>query len=144
MNRKKGIHFEISERKVLLRVFDIFVVLLGLYVLGLFFDFEYLVIEKTNYLPILVLVIYLALFGTIFELYDLQKSSKIDVTFRNIVLASSTTVLFYLLTPVLTPFLPENRLQIVYFFLTIIISIFLWRVAYMTFISSPRFYKRVL
>jgi len=144
MNRKKGIHFEISERKVLLRVFDIFVVLLGLYVLGLFFDFEYLVIEKTNYLPILVLVIYLALFGTIFELYDLQKSSKIDVTFRNIVLASSTTVLFYLLTPVLTPFLPENRLQIVYFFLTIILSIFLWRVAYMTFISSPRFYKRVL
>ena len=75
---------------------------------------------------------------------DLQKASFIDVTFRNIVLTASTTVLFYLLTPVFTPFLPANRLQIIYFYVAIIVTIFLWRIAYTTFISSPRFYKKVL
>jgi len=36
------------------------------------------------------------------------------------------------------------RLQIIYFFLAILGSLFLWRLAYITFISSPRFYKNVL
>ena len=35
-------------------------------------------------------------------------------------------------------------MQIVYFYVAIIGAIFLWRVAYTTFIASPRFYKRVL
>jgi exopolysaccharide biosynthesis polyprenyl glycosylphosphotransferase len=60
------------------------------------------------------------------------------------VLTASTTVLFYLLTPIVTPFLPANRLQIIYFYIAIIVAIFLWRIAYTTFISSPRFYKKVL
>ena len=144
MSRKKDIHFEISERKILLRIFDICLVILGLYLLQNFLDFDYLTINRDNIISIVVLAIYIMIFGTIFEIYDLQKSSKLDITFRNIVLTASTTVLFYLLTPVLTPFLPEKRIQIVYFYLTIITAIFLWRWAYIVFISSPRFYKRVL
>lgn len=144
MSRKKDIHFEISERKILLRILDICVVLLGLYVLQNSLDFDYLIIERDNLVSLVVLAVYITIFGTIFEIYDLQKSSKLDVTFRNIVLTASTTVLFYLLTPVLTPFLPEQRLQIVYFYLSIITTIFLWRWAYIAFISTPRFYKKVL
>jgi len=144
MSRKKDIHFEVSERKVLLRLVDICVVILGLYILQKFLDFEYLTISKNNFVAISVLAIYITVFGTIFEIYNLQKASKLDVTFRNIVLTASTTVLFYLLTPVLTPFLPEQRLQIIYFFLIIITMIFLWRWAYIAFISAPRFYKKVL
>lgn len=144
MTHKKDIHFEISERKVLLRILDICVVLFGLYILQNSIDYDYLTIEQDNIVYILVLAIYITVFGTIFEIYDLQKSSKLDVTFRNIVLTASTTVLFYLLTPVLTPFLPEQRLQIIYFYFIIITMIFLWRWAYIAFISTPRFYKKVL
>ena len=144
MHKKKGIHFEISERKVLLRLFDVVLILLTLYLLESFLPFNYLTISAENTISIIVLLLYFTVFGTVFELYDLQKASKLDISFKNIVLASSVTVLFYLLTPVVTPFLPEKRLQIIYFYLGIILAIFLWRLAYITFVQSPRFYKKVL
>lgn len=144
MHKKKGIHFEISERKVLLRLFDVGLILLTLYLLESFLPFNYLTISTDNTISIIVLLLYFTIFGTVFELYDLQKASKLDISFKNIVLASSVTVLFYLLTPVVTPFLPEKRLQIIYFYLGIILAIFLWRLAYITFVQSPRFYKKVL
>ena len=144
MNAKRGIHFEVSERKILLRLIDILSVFVGLYLLELFFDFDYITIASENTLQLFVLTVYLSVFGTIFELYDLLQASKIDVSFKNIVLTASLTVLTYLLTPVITPFLPENRLQIIYLYLAVIVMIFLWRLAYITFIQSPRFYKKVL
>jgi len=119
-------------------------VFLGLFFLQNFLDFNYLTITQENATYLIVLVIYITIFGTIFEIYNLQKSSKLDTSFKNIVITASTTVLFYMLTPVLTPFLPLQRLEIVYFYLTIIVMIFLWRWAYILFISSPRFYKKVL
>jgi len=144
MSPNKRIHFEISERKVLLRFFDIIAVLIGLYAVGYSFEFDYFKITKEYWFWSLILSLYLTVFGTIFELYNLKQSSKLDTTFKNIVLTVSITVLFYLLTPIVTPVLPDNRLQIIYFYLAIVGSIFLWRIAYTTFISSPRFYKRVL
>lgn len=144
MGKKKDIHFEVSERKVLLRLFDIVFVCIGLYVLELFFPYTYLLIRAENAMYLSVLALYLLTFGTIFELYDLQKASKLDVTFKNIVLTASTTILFYFLTPFFTPFLPEQRLQILYFYLALILMIFVWRIGYVTFVTSPRFYKRVL
>jgi exopolysaccharide biosynthesis polyprenyl glycosylphosphotransferase len=144
MSTKQGIHFEVSERKVLLRILDVVSVLFVLYLIGLFFDFEYFELTKENWIWSLVLIVYLSIFGTVFELYDLRQSSKIDTTFKNIVLTASVVVLFYLFTPVVTPFLPEKRIQVLYFYLAIIAAIFLWRWAYVFFIVSPRFYKRVL
>jgi exopolysaccharide biosynthesis polyprenyl glycosylphosphotransferase len=144
MTHKKGIHFEVSERKILLRLMDMAMVLLGIYTLGLFFDYEYLFITQDNMVEIIVLLVYLMVFGTVFELYHLKRASRLDTTFRNTVITCSTVVLFYMLTPVITPFLPEERIQILYFFLTLIASILLWRLAYIYLIESPRFYKRVL
>ncbi len=144
MSNKGGIHFEISERKVLLRIMDIISVLAALYFVGEIFDFDYFRITPQNWSWTVVLIIYITIFGTIFELYDLQKSSKLDVIITNIVLTSSVTILFYLLTPFFTPTLPDNRLQIVYFYIAFVLAIFIWRVAYVTFITSPRFYKKVL
>jgi len=37
----KKIHFEISERKILLRIFDVLSVLLALYLVGIIFNFNY-------------------------------------------------------------------------------------------------------
>lgn len=144
MTQKKGIHFEVSERKILLRVMDIIMVLVAIYCLNLYPRFEYLRFDVENIVSLILLGIYLIIFGTIFELYDLQKASKLDTTFKNTVITTSTVVLFYLLTPILSPYLPEERIQIVYFYLALIISILLWRLVYINLIESPRFYKRVL
>ncbi|REE24475.1 exopolysaccharide biosynthesis polyprenyl glycosylphosphotransferase [Winogradskyella pacifica] len=144
MSKKKSIHFEVSERKILLRVVDLLMVFFGVYALSYHFDFEYIVFSKENSVALILLGVYVTLFGTIFELYDLQKASQLDTTFKNIVITASTVLLFYLLTPVLAPYLPVERLQIVYLYLVLIISILLWRIVYINLIESPRFYKRVL
>ncbi len=138
------IHFEISERKVLLRILDIAFVLGLLQLISNFFDFDYFRIDNENWIWTLLLTTYISIFGTIFELYDLQQASKFWVVLKNTLLTASITVLFYLLTPFYTPVLPENRLQIVYFFLAIMIGILFWRWLYINLISSPRFYKKVL
>ncbi len=144
MTQKGNIHFEISERKILLRIFDIISVLLLLYGIGQVFNFDYFKINSEHWVWSIVLALYLTVFATIFELYNLQKASKLEVVVQNIILTSSVTVLFYLLTPFYTPTLPENRLQIVYFYLAVNLALFVWRYAYITFISAPRFFKRVL
>ena len=144
MKHKKGIHFEVSERKVLLRIMDLVMVYLGVYCLNLFTSFDYLLFNQENIVPLILLGIYVTIFGTVFELYDLQQASKLDITARNITLAVSVLVLFYLLTPFISPVLPEERIQILYFYFTLIVAIFIWRVAYTQLIESPRFYKRIL
>lgn len=144
MNQNSNIHFEISERKILLRLFDIASVLGSLYVLGLIFNFDYFKINAEHWVWSIVLGLYLTIFATIFELYDLQKASKFEIVVQNIILTSSVTVLIYLLTPFYTPELPSNRLQIIYFYLAINLSLFLWRYAYIVLISAPRFFKRVI
>lgn len=144
MTQKGSIHFEISERKILLRIFDIVSVLLLLYGIGQVFNFDYFKINSEHWMWSIVLALYLTVFATIFELYNLQKASKLETVIQNIVLTASVTVLFYLLTPFYTPTLPANRLQIVYFFLAINVALFIWRYAYITFISAPRFFKRVM
>ena len=144
MVKNKGIHFEVSERKVLLRLLDLVMVFIGVYSLSLYFDFEYIAVSWSNSVALLLLGFYVAVFGTIFELYDLESASRFDVTFKNVVITASTTVLFYLLTPILSPILPNERMQIVYLYLSIIVCILLWRIVYINLIESPRFYKRVL
>ena len=144
MAKKKGIHFEVSERKILLRIVDLIMVFLGLYIISLSSEIEYLEVSSNNSTALILLGFYITVFGSVFEIYDLQKASQLDSTFRNVVITTSTVVLFYLLTPVLSPYLPEERIQIAYFYLTIIASILLWRFLYIYLIESPRFYKRVL
>ncbi len=138
------IHFELSERKILLRLFDLVFICLSLFFVSSVFKFDYFEIRKENWAWLILLAGYISVFGSIFELYDLRKSSKLETVISSIFLTTSVTVLFYLLTPYFTPSLPENRIQIVYFFLAIILSLFLWRIVYINFISAPRFYKNVL
>ena len=144
MSQKSNIHFDISERKILLRIIDILAVLAVLYAVGLIFQFDYFRIDATRWLWSIVLALYLTIFATVFELYDLQKAAKFEIVVQNVILASSVTVLFYLLTPFYTPELPDNRMQIIYFFVSINIALFVWRYAYIVLISAPRFFKKVL
>ena len=144
MANSSKLHFEISERKILLRIFDAVLVLLMLFLVGDIFDFDYFMISNERWVWSIVLVFYLLVFATIFEMYNLQKASDLSKTIKNILLTVSITVLFYLATPYFTPTLPNNRFQILIFFGTIALTLFFWRLAYIKLISAPRFYKRVL
>ncbi|GAA0871217.1 exopolysaccharide biosynthesis polyprenyl glycosylphosphotransferase [Gangjinia marincola] len=144
MSKTSTYHFEISERIVLLRIFDIVFSLGTLFLVGQIFDFGYFSIRVDSWIWSIVLAIYLIIFAEIFELYNLQKASKFYKTFQNITLATSITVLFYILTPFYTPPLPENRLQIIYFFLSLLTPLALWRYAYVKFVAIQRFNKRIL
>jgi len=144
MKSNKKIHFEISERKILLRVFDVFFVLGALYLVGSVFNFSYFYITSSNFYWTLVLGVYLLFFGTVFEAYNLQVASNQSQMIRSVTITASTTVLFYLLTPVLTPTLPNNRIQILYFYLAVLLALFIWRLLYQSFFASNRFEKKVL
>lgn len=144
MNKNKDIHFEVSERKILLRVFDVIAVLLSLYIVGIIFKFNYFNISSTNFYWTIVLGLYINVLGSVFEMYNLQVASNQFQVTKSIILTSSTTVLVYLLTPIYTPELPSNRLQIIFFFVAILIALFLWRLFYVKFLASQRFIKKVI
>lgn len=145
MVNNKKIHFEISERKILLRIFDIIFVLLGLYIVGdIFFNFVYFNISTTNFYWVIVLGLYINIIGTVFEMYNLQVASNQFQVIKSTILTVSTTVLIYLLTPIYTPVLPSNRVQILYFFLAILLSLLIWRLIYVHFLASSRFLKKVI
>ncbi len=142
MNGRK-IHFEVSERKILLRVFDILSVLLLLYLMGKIFRFNYFDISEDNFIWTIVLGLYITIIGTVFEMYNLQVASNEFQVTKSIVLTSSVTVLCYLLTPFYSPVLP-NRIQILYFYLAVVLALFIWRFFYVKFLASQRFLKKVV
>ncbi|MFV5686320.1 exopolysaccharide biosynthesis polyprenyl glycosylphosphotransferase [Flavobacterium sp. GB2R13] len=137
-------HFEISERKMILRFFDVFFVLSALFMVGKIFDFDYFTFSTTNFYWTIVLAIYLNLFGTIFEMYNLQVASNQFLVLRSAVLTVSTTVLLYLLTPVFSPELPSKRIEILLFYFVVFLSLVLWRLFYVTFLASNRFFQNAI
>jgi hypothetical protein len=76
MFNSNKIHFEISERIVLLRIFDVAVVLLTLRLADVFFNFNYFNFSTQNFYWTIVLGIYLNILGTVFEMYNLQVASN--------------------------------------------------------------------
>mgnify|MGYP003552324539 FL=1 len=104
MNKNNKIHFEVSERKVLLRVFDVLFVLVALYFVGHTFDLQYLESSVCDYYYAIALALYINGIGTVFEMYDLQVASNQFQLLRSTILTVSTAVLFYLLTPIFSAF----------------------------------------
>ncbi|MCM4154676.1 exopolysaccharide biosynthesis polyprenyl glycosylphosphotransferase [Gramella sp. AN32] len=144
MSKKPLFHLEISERKLLLRLFDNLGILITLALVGVIFQFDYFRIDENYWIWTGLLLLYLNLFASIFELYNLQRAARFDIVVKNVLLTTTATVIFYILTPYFSPSLPENRLQILFFFISIAGALLLWRFAYINLISTPRFNKRIL
>ena len=145
MPQKSNFHFSISERKIYLRFLDVVFIVFGLYLLSQYFDFEYFNFKNPSiYIWLAVLIIYYYFFGEVFELFKLKTASDRYLTLRSLVITVVFTTLFYVFTPKISPVLPSNRLQIVYFSLTVFVSILLNRLFYIQFIFSPRFLKNFL
>lgn len=137
-------HFEISERKILLRVFDVLAVFFMLFLIQQVTQFDYFVINGMSVGPAIVLITYLMVIGSVFEMYNLQVAGNQFMMTRSIVLTASVTVLLFLLTPRYTPILPSNRVQILYFYLAVLGSLFIWRMIYLKLLASHRFLKRAI
>jgi len=144
MNKNNKIHFEVSERKILLRIFDVVFVLMALYFTGNILDLVYLEASTSDFYYVIVIALYLNIIGTVFEMYNLQVASNQYQVLRSTILTASTTVLFYLLTPIFSAELPNNRFQILIFYFTLLLALVLWRTFYVKFLASNRFVQNVI
>jgi exopolysaccharide biosynthesis polyprenyl glycosylphosphotransferase len=144
MDSSKKMHFEISERKMILRFFDVFFVLTALYLLQNVFDLGYFTISVSNFYWTIILAAYINFFGTIFEMYNLQVASNQFQVLKSSILTASVTVLVYLLTPFFSPMLPSKRIQILLFYLVVFLSLYAWRMFYVRFLASNRFLQHAV
>lgn len=129
---------------MILYLFDLFFVWLWLYLVSYFFDLEYLETVATQVKAAIVLGVYLSIFGAIFEMYKLQVASNEFQILRSTILTATTTAVVYLLTPVFSPILPSNRLQILTFFVVVFTSLIVWRLFYVRFLASNRFMQTAI
>lgn len=144
MSKQGVFHFEMSERKLLLRLFDVLIISCIIYGLNYVFDKTYIYPSEYFWLWVTVYCAYFLIFGTIFELYVLKQAESRFKVIKNLSLTIVITTILYLLTPYITPVLPSNRLLIFHLLFGNMIMLTLWRFSYITFINAPRFYKRVL
>ncbi|QXP67505.1 exopolysaccharide biosynthesis polyprenyl glycosylphosphotransferase [Polaribacter sp. AHE13PA] len=138
-------YFNVSERKLFLRIIDVIILISSLYLASLFINFTYIKFNSNaifNWL--LLLIFYFSIFGQIFQLYGLNVSNNRYLTVRAAVLTVFATTIFYIFTPYYSPELPPNRLQIGYFFLLSFIPILLWRFIYISLIFSPKYFKSIV
>ncbi len=142
---KKTSHIDISERKLLLRMVDIFLFIFSLWLASFFIKFEYMDFQNSRIsMWVFTLIVYILLFGEIFQLYNLDISNNRFQVVRSVVLTTVITTIFYIFTPFIAPSLPENRLQIIYFFLLLTIPVILWRFLYIWMFFSPKYFKDIL
>ncbi|AUC84409.1 sugar transferase [Polaribacter sp. ALD11] len=138
-------YFNISERKILLRIIDVLVIMTSLFMSFELLEFNYFNFENDHVFGwIFLLIFYYLIFGEIFQLFNLNISNNRYLVVRSIVITAFVTTVFYIFTPFFTPVLPSNRLQIVYLFLILIVPIVLWRFIYIQVIFSPKFFKTVI
>lgn len=143
--RIRSVHFEISERKILLRFFDVALSTLSLGLASYFFEFDYMNYNSPNVIIwFITFTFYFILFGEVFQLYNLHVSSNRFTVVRSLFLTTFVTTLFYFFTPYISPSLPENRIQIIYFFLLITIPVLIWRFLYTIILYTPRYFKNIL
>ena len=76
MSTNNKIHFEISERKILLRIFDVFFVFGTLHLISRYFRFDYFSIRQDSYNWAILLAAYITIIGTVFDMYNLQTASN--------------------------------------------------------------------
>lgn len=137
-------HFEISERKILLRFFDVFFVVAFLFLINTFTDLRYFADLSLNYYWIALLALYLNLLGTVFEMYNLIVVSFANKITKGLLLTSFFTTLFFIFTPIVTPSFPKKRLELFLLFLVILFALTVWRLLYIYLLASKRFYKPIL
>lgn len=145
MKNQRNTHINLSERKMLLRFFDVFLILVSLFLANNYLNFEYFDFSNPKILIWLTtLITYLFFIGEVFQLYNLNVSNNRFQVFRSIIVTNFIITIIYNFTPIIAPFLPENRIQIIYFFLLITLPLVIWRFLYISLLFSPKYFKTIL
>lgn len=142
---KRHTKLKISERIILLRVVDLGVIYIALFLMNKFLKVPYLQNFNSfiNYNTLFLLGLFLFI-GQIFELYNLRATASRYLTIKNLFLTTGTTVFIFLLIPYITPMLPENRIEILLLFIVVFIPVLLWRIIYIDSLANNYFYKRII
>lgn len=144
MQNQRKIHFEISERKILLRTFDVLFIIGSVFLVASLTDLKYFSHLESNLMWIPVLILYTTIFGTIFEMYNLQVSSyRLRVT-KSLILTSIFVTTAFLFTPIFTPVFPNKRIELIFLYFIVLFSLLVWRFFYVYFLASTRFIKRMV
>ena len=137
-------YYNISERKLLLKLVDILFIIVSLFFASHYLDFTYFSFSNESIFKwILLLILYYLFFGEIFMLYNLTISNNRYTVFRSIVITAYFTTIVYIFTPFISPLLPSNRLQIIYFFLILCMPVIVWRFVYIWFFFSKKYSKNI-
>lgn len=137
--------FSVSERKLFLRIFDVLVVIFSIFIFENSFKLHYFKSLDSNLISwFITLSLYILFFGQVFELHNLKVSSSRYLSIRSIGLTALLVTIFYIFTPIISPELPENRLQILYLFLLVFVPMTLWRFLYISFVKLPKYHKYIL
>ena len=141
-----SLEFSVSERKVLLTITDLMIVLTGMV---LYFQMtgtegSFLHILKQNMFSLTYGIFIFATLANIFNFYDLETASKTRKIPPLIFFVGITFSVIYILTPVITPNLPDKRLSIIGFILFNILALSAWRIFYIYVFNSPNFIKNIL
>lgn len=137
--------YSISERQLFLRIFDVCVVIGSILIFSKYAGFHYFKsLESNLFIWLVTLSAYILFFGQIFELYNLKVSSSRFLVLRSIAITTLIVTVFYIFTPIISPELPENRLQILYLFAVIFIPITIWRFLYIGLVTLPKYHKYLL
>ncbi|PHR74581.1 MAG: sugar transferase [Lutibacter sp.] len=137
--------YNISERKLFLRIIDVVVVGASIFILSSFLDFHYFKALGSNLIIwISTLCVYILFFGEIFELYNLKVSSSRFLVIRSVFITALLVTVFYIFTPIISPELPEHRLQILYLFIVVFMPLTIWRFMYIGLVTLPKYHKYIL
>lgn len=143
MEHQRKAHFEISERKIMLRIGDILAIFLVMFLFSEKTTSIYFLETLSNLTFAIVLVFYINVIGSIFNIYNISQASSYRATLIFISLTVLISSLLYLGTPLITPSFPTNRLQILYFFLSLWMPMLIWRGFYIKFFTKNlRFSKK--
>jgi exopolysaccharide biosynthesis polyprenyl glycosylphosphotransferase len=138
-------HIDVSERKVLLRSVDAILIVLSLWGSTNFELQDYILFSNESIvLWVIILMFYFFLFGEVFQLYALNVSSSRFKVSRSLFLTVFVTTLFFIFTPYYSPSLPENRMQIIYFFGLMFVPVLIWRFIYIWLLFAPKYFKDII
>jgi exopolysaccharide biosynthesis polyprenyl glycosylphosphotransferase len=144
--QQRTFHLSLSERKFILLVVDLLIINSALAISLL--QRGQSLLTGTNGATYLVwftvfTLIWLAV-GEIFRIYELQRAA--DAVQSTWAVGKSAIIVsgLYLLVPLLSPTLPERRLEMIGLPLLCLSGIVLWRWAYATLVSQLHFHQRVL
>lgn len=142
---KRIFSFEMSDRKYLLFTIDIGLIFIAviIYCLGLEPNLNFVQLIKLRYPYFLSILVLWSFFAYIFDLYNLERLDNFYGTIKELFIATTLTVISYLLIPWFTPPLP-SRLLLILFYFNVLSSIVIWRYIYSRLLDSPLFLKRII